>query len=71
MNYALPPIGVVLIINYIAKRDYSSKKINFINCMAVIIGGISAYFLKFGISSINAIIVTSLISIVGNYINNR
>ena len=52
MNYALPPIGVVLIINYIAKRDYSSKKINFINCMAVIIGGISAYFLKFGISSI-------------------
>ena len=71
MNYALPPIGVVLIINYIAKRDYSSKKINFINCMAVIIGGISAYFLKFGISSINAMIVTSLISIVGNYINNR
>ena len=52
MNYTLPPIGVVLIINYI-------------------IGGISAYFLKFGISSINAIIVTSLITIVGNYINNK
>ena len=71
MNYALPPIGVVLIINYIAKKDYSSKNINFINCIAVIIGGISAYFLKFGISSINAIIVTSLITIVGNYINNK
>lgn len=42
-----------------------------INCIAVIIGGISAYFLKFGISSINAIIVTSLITIVGNYINNK
>lgn len=27
--------------------------------------------LKFGISSINAIIVTSLITIVGNYINNK
>ena len=39
--------------------------------MAIIIGGVSAYFLKFGISSINAIIVTSLITIVGNYINNK
>ena len=71
MNYTLPPIGVVLIINYISKKDYSSKNINLINCIAVIIGGISAYFLKFGISSINAIIVTSLITIVGNYINNK
>lgn len=39
--------------------------------MAVIIGGISAYFLKFGISSINAIIVTSFITIAGSYINNK
>ena len=70
MNYTLPPIGVVLIINYISKKDYSSKNIN-LNCIAVIMGGISAYFLKFGISSINAIIVTSLITIVGNYINNK
>ena len=71
MNYTLPPIGVVLIINYISKKDYSGKNINLINCIAVIIGGISAYFFKFGISSINAIIVTSLITIVGNYINNK
>ena len=71
MNYALPPIGVVLIINYITKKDYSSSNINLINCIAVIIGGITAYFLKFGVSSINAIIVTSLITIVGNCINNK
>ena len=71
MNYTLPPIGVVLIINYITKNDYSNKNINFINCIAVIIGGISVCFLKFGVSSINAIIVTSLITIIGNYINNK
>ena len=71
MNYLLPPIGVVLIINYVTKNDYSNKNINFINCMAVIIGGISAYFLKFGISSINAIIVTSFITIAGSCINNK
>ena len=71
MNYTLPPIGVVLIINYISKKDYSSNNINIINCIAIIAGGITAYFLKFGISSINAIIVTTLITIVGNYINNR
>lgn len=70
-NYALPPIGVVLIINYITKEDYSSSNINLINCIAVIIGGITAYFLKFGVSSINAIIATSLITIVGNCINNK
>lgn len=71
MNYALPPIGVVLIINYITKEDYSNKNINVINCIAVIAGGISAYFLQFGVSTINAIIITSLITIVGNYINNK
>lgn len=71
MNYALPPIGVVLIINYITKKDYSSSNINLINCIAIIIGGITAYFLNFGVSSINAIIVTSLITIVGNCINNK
>lgn len=70
MNYALPPIGVVLIINYITKKDYSSKNINVINCIGVIVGGISAYFLKFGVSSINVIVVTSLIIIVGSCINN-
>lgn len=71
MNYALPPIGVVLIINYIAKKDYSSNNLNIINCIAIIAGEITAYFLKFGISSINAIVVTTLITIVGNCINNR
>lgn len=71
MNYALPPIGVVLITNYFMKKDYSKNNINIINCIAVIIGGISAYYLKFGISSINAILITSLITISGNYINNK
>lgn len=71
MNYALPPIGVVLIINYITKKDYSDMNINVINCIAVIAGGISAYFLSIGVSSINAIVITSLITIVGNYINNK
>ena len=39
--------------------------------MAIIIGGISVFFKKFEISSINAITVTSLTTIVGNYINNK
>ncbi len=71
MNYALPPIGVVLIINYITKKDYSNNNINLINCIAVIAGGITAYVLEFGVSSINVIAVTSLIAILGNYINNK
>ena len=71
MNYVLPPIGVVLIINYISKNDYSNKNINIINCIAVIVGGLSAYFLNLGVSSINAIVVTSLITIIGNNINNK
>ena len=53
------------------KKDYFKNNINIINCIAVIIGGISAYYLKFGISSINAILITSLITISGNYINNK
>lgn len=71
MNYALPPIGIVLITNYFMKKDYSKNNINIINCIAVIVGGISAYYLKFGISSINAILITGLITISGNYINNK
>lgn len=65
MNYTLPPVGVVLIANYLFNGEYSNNKINLFNCLAVIIGIISSFIIKFGIPIINGIIITFVISSIG------
>ena len=65
MNYTLPPVGVVLIANYLFNGEYSNNKINLFNCLAVIIGIISSFIIKFGIPIINGIIMTFVISSIG------
>lgn len=71
MNYTLPPVGVVLIINYIFKKNYSSKSINFFNCFAVIIGIVSSFLIKYGIGVINGIVITTIISVIGYFKDKR
>lgn len=71
MNYTLPPIGVILIINYILKKDYSNNIICLYNCFAIVIGIISSFVIKSGIPIINSILITTIISIIGYLINNR
>lgn len=65
MNYTLPPVGVVLIANYLFNGEYSNNKINLFNSLAVIIGIISSFIIKFGIPIINGIIMTFVISSIG------
>ena len=57
--------------NYITNNDDSNKNINIVSCVAIIVAGVATDFLKLGVSSIYAILVTSLITIIGNYINNK
>ena len=71
MNYTLPPVGVVLIINYIFKKNYSSKSINYFNCFAVIIGIVSSFLIKYGIAVINGIVITTIISVIGYFKDKR
>ena len=65
MNYTLPPVGVILITNYIFKKDYSKKTISIFNCLAVTFGIVSSFLIKYGIAIINGISITFLISTIG------
>ena len=62
MNYTLPPVGVVLITNYLFKRDYSKNKINLFNCFVVFVGIITSFFVNYGIPVVNGIAITFMIS---------
>lgn len=65
MNYTLPPVGVILITNYLFKKDYSKKTISIFNCLAVTFGIVSSFLIKYGIAIINGISITFLISTIG------
>ena len=71
MNYTLPPVGVVLITNYLFNGDYSKNKINLFNCFAVVVGIISSFFIKYGIALVNGIIITFAISSLEYFNKNR
>lgn len=71
MNYTLPPVGVVLITNYLFKGNYSKNKINLFNCLAVAAGIISSFFIKYGIALVNGIIITFVISSLGYFIKQN
>ena len=62
LNYTLPPVGVVLITNYLFKGDYSKNKINLFNCFAIIVGIISSFLVNYGIPIVNGIVITFMIS---------
>lgn len=71
MNCTLPPVGVVLITNYLFKGNYSKNKINLFNCLAVAAGIISSFFIKYGIALVNGIIITFVISSLGYFIKQN
>lgn len=64
LNCTLPPVGTVLILDHFFKgKRY--EKVNVINVIAVLGGGIIAIAMKSGISIINSMIVTTFIFLLG------
>ena len=74
LNCTLPPIGAILIISYFMNRkDYESddvqiKTVNWASVLGVVLGAVVANLLKWGIPSINGMVVAVICYLVGRAI---
>ncbi|MBO7050165.1 MAG: cytosine permease [Bacteroidaceae bacterium] len=77
LNCTLPPIGAILIISYFMNRnDYESddveiKTVNWAAVIGVILGAVVANLLKWGIPSINGMVVAIICFLVGRALNKK
>jgi cytosine permease len=73
LNCTLPPIGAILIISYFMNRnDYESddvqiKTVNWASVLGVVLGAVVANLLKWGIPSINGMVVAIICYLAGYY----
>ena len=72
LNCTLPPIGAILIISYFMDRgDYQSdnieiKTVNWASVLGVVLGAVVANLLKWGIPSINGMVVAVICYLIGH-----
>ena len=77
LNCTLPPIGAILIISYFMNQnDYLSddvkiKTVNWASVIGVVLGAVVANLLKWGIPSINGMVVAVICYLIGNALNKR
>lgn len=77
LNCTLPPIGAILIISYFMNRsDYESdnveiKTVNWAAVIGVVLGAVVANLLKWGIPSINGMVVAIICYLVGRALNKK
>lgn len=68
LNKTLPPVGVVLIISYFCGKQNNDADIeyNWWSIIAVVVGALIGLVLEVGIPSLNGIIVTAIICVIGS-----
>lgn len=77
LNCTLPPIGAILIVSYFKNRnDYESDDVkiatvNWASVLGVVLGAVVANLLKWGIPSINGMIVAAICYLVGESIKGK
>ena len=77
LNCTLPPIGAILIISYFMNRnDYEADKVeiktvNWASVLGVILGAVVANLLKWGIPSINGMVVAAICYLIGYRLNRK
>ena len=76
LNCTLPPIGAILIISYFMNRnDYMSddvqiKTVNWASVLGVVLGAVVANLLKWGIPSINGMVVAVICYLIGRKVSH-
>lgn len=77
LNATLPPVGAILVMDYfLHKENYKSDsepvcKINPAAIVGVVAGALTANFLKWGIASINAMVVAIVCYLIGESIRTK
>ena len=76
LNCALPPIGIIVILDYFKNRSkfqstYATKNINWFNVFGIIIGAIAANLISWGIAAVNAMVIAGLCWIIGQFITKE
>lgn len=76
LNCALPPIGIIVILDYFKNRSkfqstYAPKNINWFNVFGIIIGAIAANLISWGIAAVNAMVIAGLCWIIGQFITKE
>ena len=70
LNCALPPIGMIVILDYFKNRSkYDGKHteavVNWFNVIGIIAAAIVANFLQWGIAAVNAMVVSAIFFFIG------
>lgn len=68
LNCLLPPIGVILILNYFLCKEGVDKEVNWYAVAGVIVGGAVSNLLPYGIASINGMAVASALFLIGHWL---
>lgn len=77
LNCTLPPVGIILVLGYFMhKKDYetdhpSLKTVDWFAVAGVILGAVVANVLKWGIPSINGIVVAAVCYCIGQAVNKK
>lgn len=77
LNCTLPPVGIILVLSYFMNRkayldgSFEIKTVNWFAVAGVIVGAVVANLLKWGIPSINGMLVASIIFLAGEFINKK
>ncbi len=72
LNCTLPPIGAILIVSYVMNRneymsdDVHISNVNWASIIGVVLGAVVANFVKWGIPSINGMVVAAACYIIGS-----
>ena len=77
LNCTLPPIGAILIISYFMNRneyesdDVQIKTVNWASVIGVVLGAVVANLLKWGIPSINGMVVAVICYLIGRSLSKK
>lgn len=70
LNCALPPIGMIVILDYFKNRSkydgkHTESVVNWFNVLGIIAAAIVANFLQWGIAAVNAMVVSAIFFFIG------